>query len=174
MQILCLLRIPFQLFSFDQNYKLFLTRILGSVKLVHIAISSRVLISGYLFRVKSASSSCNCWDVKWVRCLRLPLAFVLLLFPLFLLLIGLVSALILVVRILWTSSLVSTLSICPWLVLVSGGLSGLLWLLGAVSWLLPKWCWCRWKPPGSEKDDKLASQAENRLTPSLINLEKYH
>lgn len=47
-----------------------LTLTLASVKLVHIAISSLVLMSGYLFRAKVASSSCNCWLVKCVRCLR--------------------------------------------------------------------------------------------------------
>ena len=42
----------------------------GSVKFVHMAISSRVLMSGYRLRVKVASSSCNCCDVKWVLCRR--------------------------------------------------------------------------------------------------------
>ena len=58
------------------KYELTLT--LGSVRLVHIAISSRTLISGYRFLVKRASSSCNCWLVKWVRwrrCLLLFLSF---------------------------------------------------------------------------------------------------
>ena len=48
------------------------TRIRGSARFVHIEISSRTLISGYLFLENNASNSCNCWDVKWVRCL-LPL-----------------------------------------------------------------------------------------------------
>ena len=142
---------------FNLKLLLYLTLILGSVKLVHIAISSRVLISGYRFRVNKASNSCNCCEVKWVRCLRFPFAFVLLLLLLsFLLLIGLRSALIFVLRIFVISSLASGLSICPWLVLVSGGLSGLLWLLGAVSWLLPKWCWCKWKLPGSKNNQSIA------------------
>ena len=140
---------------------IYLTLILGSVKVVHIAISSLVLMSGYLFLVKSASNSCSCWEVKWVRCLRFPLAFVLLLLlPLFLLLIGLVSAFILELRILLISSFASALSICPWLVLVSGGLSGLLWLLGAVS--PPKWCWLKWKLPGSETETDFLLKYVNR------------
>lgn len=54
----------------EKKPRLTLTR--GSVRFVHIAISSRVLISGYRFRVKVASSSWSCCDVKWVlwrRCL---------------------------------------------------------------------------------------------------------
>ena len=51
-----------------------------SVRLVHITISSRMLISGYRFLVKSASNSCNCWLVKWVRLRRCLLLF-LLFFP---------------------------------------------------------------------------------------------
>ena len=51
-----------------------------SVRLVHITISSRMLISGYRFLVKSASNSCNCWLVKWVRLRRWLLLF-LLFFP---------------------------------------------------------------------------------------------
>ncbi len=47
-----------------------LTLTLASVRLVHMAISSRVLMSGYRFRAKVASSSWSCWEVKWVRCLR--------------------------------------------------------------------------------------------------------
>ena len=47
-----------------------LTLILGSVKLVHIAISSLTLMSGYRFLVKRASSSWSCWEVKCVRCRR--------------------------------------------------------------------------------------------------------
>lgn len=52
-----------------------LTLTLASVKLVHIAISSLVLISGYLLRAKVASNSCNCWLVKWVRCRLCRFAF---------------------------------------------------------------------------------------------------
>lgn len=44
-----------------------LTRTLASVRFVHIAISSLVLMSGYRFLAKVASSSCNCWEVKCVR-----------------------------------------------------------------------------------------------------------
>ena len=51
-----------------------------SVRLVHITISSLMLISGYRFLVKSASNSCNCWLVKWVRLRRWLLLF-LLFFP---------------------------------------------------------------------------------------------
>ena len=51
-----------------------LTRILGSVRVVHIAMSSLVLMSGYRFLWKSASNSWSCWEVKCVLCLRLPLA----------------------------------------------------------------------------------------------------
>ena len=47
-----------------------LTVILGSVKLVHIAISSLTLMSGYRFLVKRASSSWSCWEVKCVLCRR--------------------------------------------------------------------------------------------------------
>lgn len=47
-----------------------LTRTLASVRFVHTAISSLVLISGYRFLWKVASSSCSCWLVKWVRCRR--------------------------------------------------------------------------------------------------------
>lgn len=46
------------------------TRTLASVRFVHTAISSLVLISGYRFLWKVASSSCSCWLVKWVRCRR--------------------------------------------------------------------------------------------------------
>lgn len=53
--------------------KLTLTR--ASVRFVHIAISSLVLISGYLFLAKVASSSCNCCDVKCVLCLLCRLFF---------------------------------------------------------------------------------------------------
>lgn len=45
-----------------------LTRTRASVRLVHTAISSLVLMSGYRFLWKVASSSCSCWLVKWVRC----------------------------------------------------------------------------------------------------------
>lgn len=48
--------------------RLTLTR--GSVRLVHTAISSRMLISGYRFLWNVASSSCSCWLVKCVRCRR--------------------------------------------------------------------------------------------------------
>ena len=37
-----------------------LTRTLGSVRLVHMLISSLVDMSGYRFLVNSASSSCSC------------------------------------------------------------------------------------------------------------------
>ena len=60
------------------NEESIFTRTLGSVRLVHIAISSRTLISGYRLRAKRASNSCNCWLVKWVlwrRCLLLFLSF---------------------------------------------------------------------------------------------------
>lgn len=52
-----------------------LTRTRASVKLVHIAISSRVDISGYRFRLNVCSNSCNCCDVKWVRWRRWRLFF---------------------------------------------------------------------------------------------------
>lgn len=52
-----------------------LTLTLASVKLVHIAISSRVDMSGYRFRLNVCSSSCNCCEVKCVRCLRCRLFF---------------------------------------------------------------------------------------------------
>lgn len=45
-----------------------LTRTRASVRLVHTAISSLVLMSGYRFLWKVASSSCSCWLVKWVLC----------------------------------------------------------------------------------------------------------
>lgn len=48
----------------------FLTRTRASVRLVHMAISSLVDMSGYLFLAKFASSSCSCCDVKCVLCLR--------------------------------------------------------------------------------------------------------
>ena len=46
-----------------------------------MAISSRVLMSGYRFLENKASNSCNCCDVKWVLCLlwRLSLMLFLLL-----------------------------------------------------------------------------------------------
>lgn len=52
-----------------------LTRTLASVKFVHIAISSRVDISGYRFLLNVCSNSCNCCDVKCVRCRRCRLFF---------------------------------------------------------------------------------------------------
>lgn len=58
------------------DWWLTLTR--ASVKFVHIAISSRVLMSGYRFRLNVCSNSCNCCDVKWVlwrRCLLFFLSF---------------------------------------------------------------------------------------------------
>ena len=42
----------------------------GSAMLVHAEISSLVARSGYLFRAKVASSSCSCWLVNCVLCLR--------------------------------------------------------------------------------------------------------
>lgn len=51
-----------------------LTLTLASVKFVHMAISSRVDISGYRFRWNVCSNSCNCCDVKCVLC-RLCLLF---------------------------------------------------------------------------------------------------
>lgn len=53
--------------------KLTLTR--ASVKLVHIAISSLVDISGYRFLLNVCSNSCNCCDVKCVLCRRCLLFF---------------------------------------------------------------------------------------------------
>lgn len=52
-----------------------LTLTLASVRFVHMAISSLVLISGYLFLAKVASSSCSCWEVKCVLCRRCLLLF---------------------------------------------------------------------------------------------------
>lgn len=52
-----------------------LTRTLASVRLVHMAISSRVDMSGYRFLLNVCSSSCSCCDVKCVRCLRWRLFF---------------------------------------------------------------------------------------------------
>lgn len=52
-----------------------LTLTLASVRFVHMAISSRVLMSGYRFLAKVASNSCSCWLVKCVRCLRCLLFF---------------------------------------------------------------------------------------------------
>ena len=49
------------------------TRMRGSARLVHIEISSLTLMSGYRFLIKRDSSSCSCWDVKCVRCLRIRL-----------------------------------------------------------------------------------------------------
>lgn len=51
-----------------------LTRTRASVSPVHMAISSRVAMSGYRFLAKVDSSSCNCWEVKCVLC-RLCLLF---------------------------------------------------------------------------------------------------
>ena len=45
-----------------------LTLTRASVRLVHMAISSRVDISGYRFLLNVCSNSCNCCDVKCVRC----------------------------------------------------------------------------------------------------------
>ena len=42
----------------------------ASVRFVHADISSLVDISGYRLRAKWASSSCSCWLVKCVLCLR--------------------------------------------------------------------------------------------------------
>ena len=50
-------------------YRITLTLILGSVRDVHMAMSSLVLMSGYLFLANKASNSCNCCEVKWVLCL---------------------------------------------------------------------------------------------------------
>ena len=63
-----------------------LTLILGSVNEVHMAMSSLVLISGYLFLAKSASNSCSCCEVKCVLCLLWRLSL-----TLFLLLLALMS-----------------------------------------------------------------------------------
>lgn len=52
-----------------------LTLTLASVRFVHMAISSRVDMSGYRFRLKVCSSSCSCCDVKWVRWRRCRLFF---------------------------------------------------------------------------------------------------
>ena len=41
-----------------------LTLTLGSVRLVHMDISSLVDMSGYLFLANKASSSWSCWEVK--------------------------------------------------------------------------------------------------------------
>lgn len=64
-----------QLFNWKMWNKWKLTRTLASVKFVHIAISSRVDISGYRFLLNVCSNSCNCCDVKWVRCRRCRLFF---------------------------------------------------------------------------------------------------
>ena len=66
--------------------KKLLTLILGSVSEVHMAMSSLVLISGYLFLAKSASNSCSCCEVKCVLCLLWRLSL-----TLFLLLLALMS-----------------------------------------------------------------------------------
>lgn len=68
--------------------RLFLNQILilGSVSEVHMAMSSLVLISGYLFLAKSASNSCSCCEVKCVLCLLWRLSL-----TLFLLLLALMS-----------------------------------------------------------------------------------
>ena len=63
-----------------------LTLILGSVNEVHMAMSSLVLMSGYLFLAKRASNSCSCCEVKCVLCLLCRLSL-----TLFLLLLALMS-----------------------------------------------------------------------------------
>ena len=63
-----------------------LTLIRGSEREVHMAISSRVLMSGYLFLANSASNSWSCCEVKWVRCRLWRLSFTLFLLLLLLLL----------------------------------------------------------------------------------------
>ena len=62
-----------------------LTLIRGSEREVHMAISSRVLMSGYLFLANSASNSWSCCEVKWVRCRLWRLSFTLFLLLLLLL-----------------------------------------------------------------------------------------
>ena len=62
-----------------------LTLIRGSDREVHMAISSRVLMSGYLFLANSASNSWSCCEVKWVRCRLWRLSFTLFLLLLLLL-----------------------------------------------------------------------------------------
>lgn len=54
---------------------LLLTLTLASVRFVHMAISSRVDMSGYRFLANVASNSCNCWLVKCVLCRRCRLFF---------------------------------------------------------------------------------------------------
>ena len=66
--------------------KKLLTLILGSVSEVHMAMSSLVLMSGYLFLAKRASNSCSCCEVKCVLCLLCRLSL-----TLFLLLLALMS-----------------------------------------------------------------------------------
>ena len=63
-----------------------LTLIRGSEREVHMAISSRVLMSGYLFLANSASNSWSCCEVKCVRCRLWRLSFTLFLLLLLLLL----------------------------------------------------------------------------------------
>lgn len=61
-----------------QSWKRLLTLTRASVKLVHMAISSRVLISGYRLRLNVCSNSCSCCDVKcvlWRRCRLFFLSF---------------------------------------------------------------------------------------------------
>ena len=62
-----------------------LTLIRGSEREVHMAISSRVLMSGYLFLANSASNSWSCCEVKCVRCRLWRLSFTLFLLLLLLL-----------------------------------------------------------------------------------------
>lgn len=59
--------------TFFLHRRLTLTR--ASVRFVHMAISSRVDISGYRFRLNVCSNSCNCCDVKCVRWRRWRLFF---------------------------------------------------------------------------------------------------
>lgn len=54
-----------------------LTLTLASVRFVHMAISSLVLMSGYRFLVNVASSSWSCCEVKWVLCLLCLFVFLL-------------------------------------------------------------------------------------------------
>lgn len=54
-----------------------LTLTLASVRFVHMAISSLVLMSGYRFLVNVASSSWSCCEVKCVLCLLCLFVFLL-------------------------------------------------------------------------------------------------
>ena len=71
---------------FFRCVNMMLTLILGSVNEVHMAMSSLVLMSGYLFLAKRASNSCSCCEVKCVLCLLCRLSL-----TLFLLLLALMS-----------------------------------------------------------------------------------